>query len=131
MIFAATDLRQFLRFVFCRIREKSDVEINAVPRVFFSVHRVARVQNADGHTAHHTANQLHMHMHSARAAFDINLCFDSYHCCTAYHSEHSVCVFLFLYVFNIFFCHCSLRLSVCLVLWASLPEIKIDDDDDN
>jgi len=54
MIFAGTDLRKFLRFVFCRIREKSDVEIDAVPRVFFSVHRVARVQNADGHTAHHT-----------------------------------------------------------------------------
>ena len=35
MIFAGTDLRQFLRFVFCRIREKSDVEIDAVPRVFF------------------------------------------------------------------------------------------------
>ena len=35
--------------------------------------------------------------------------------------------FLFLYVSNIFFCHCS----VCLVLWASLPEIKIDDDDDD
>ena len=39
--------------------------------------------------------------------------------------------FLFLYVFNIFFCHCSLRLSACLVLWALLPEIKIDDDDDS
>jgi len=39
-------------------------------------------------------------------------CFDSYHCCTAYHSEFSVCVILFLYVFNIFFCHCSVCLSV-------------------
>ena len=58
-------------------------------------------------------------------------CFDSYHCCTAYHSEFSVCVILLLYVFNIFFCHCSVCLSVCLVLWASLPEIKIDGDDDD
>ena len=40
-------------------------------------------------------------------------------------------LFLFLYVFNIFFCHCSVCLSVCLVLWASLPEIKIDDYDDD
>ena len=39
--------------------------------------------------------------------------------------------FLFLYVFNIFFCHCSVCLSVCLVLWVSLPEIKIDNDDDD
>ena len=38
---------------------------------------------------------------------------------------------LFLYVFNIFSCHCSVCLSVCLVLWASLPEIKTDDDDDD
>jgi len=112
MIFAGNDLRQFMRFVFCRIREKSDVEIDAVPRVFFSVHRVARVQNADGHRAHHTANQLHMHMHSARTAFDINLCFDSYHCCTAYHSEHSVCVFFYFYTFLTFFS--VTVLSVCL-----------------
>jgi len=58
------------------------------------------------------------------------LCSDSYHCCAAYHSEFSVCVFLFLYVFNIF---SAIVLYVCLsvlVLWASLPEIKIDDDDD-
>ena len=27
--------------------------------------------------------------------------------------------------------HISCTLSVCLVLWASLPEIKIDDDDDD
>ena len=58
------------------------------------------------------------------------LCFDSYHCCTAYHSEFSACVFFYFYTFlNIFFCHCSVCLSVCLVLWASLPEIKINDDD--
>jgi len=40
-------------------------------------------------------------------------------------------VFLFLYVFNIF---SAIVLYVCLsvlVLWASLPEIKIDDDDDD
>jgi len=49
---------------------------------------------------------------------------------TAYHSEVSVCVFYF-YTFLTFFCHCSVCLSVCLVLWASLPEIKIDDDDDD
>jgi len=49
---------------------------------------------------------------------------------TAYYSEFSVCIFLFLYVLT-FFCYCSVCLSVCLVLWASLPEIKIDDDDDD
>jgi len=55
------------------------------------------------------------------------LCCDSYHCCTAYHSEFSVCDFFYSYTFLAFF----LSLSVCLVLWASLPEIKIDDDDDD
>ena len=59
------------------------------------------------------------------------LCFDSYHCCTAYHCEFSVCVFFYFYTFWHFFCHCSVCLFVCLVSWASLPEIKIDDDDDD
>ena len=58
------------------------------------------------------------------------LCFDSYHCCTAYHCIFCLCVFLFLYILKHFFCHCSVCLSDCLVLWASLPEIKVDDDDD-
>ena len=44
-------------------------------------------------------------------------------------SEFSVCVF-FISIRLYFFCHCSVCLSVCLVLWASLPENKIDDDDD-
>ena len=37
------------------------------------------------------------------------------------------CDFFYSYTFLAFF----LSLSVCLVLWASLPEIKIDDDDDD
>jgi len=41
----------------------------------------------------------------------------------SYHCEFSVCV--------TFFCHCSACMSVCLVLWAWLPDIKIDDDDDD
>jgi len=59
------------------------------------------------------------------------LCFDSYDCCTAYNSELSVCVFNFYKFLTFFFCHCSVCLSVCLVLWASLSGIKIDDDDDD
>jgi len=57
------------------------------------------------------------------------LCFDSYDCCTAYHSELSVCVFYF-YTFLTFFLS-LFCMFVCLVLWASLSEIKIDDDDND
>ena len=39
------------------------------------------------------------------------LCFDSYHCCTAYHSEFSVCVFYFYTFLNIF---SVIVLYVCL-----------------
>jgi len=47
-------------------------------------------------------------------------------------SEFSVCVFFLISIrFLTFFCHCSVCLSVCLVLYASLPENKIDDDDDD
>jgi len=42
-----------------------------------------------------------------------------------------VCFFISMRFLKHFFCHCSVCLSVCLVLWASLPEIKIDDDDDS
>jgi len=60
------------------------------------------------------------------------LCFDSYHYCTAYYSEFSACVFFIsIDTFLTFLRHCSVCLSVCLVLWASLPEIKTDDDDDD
>jgi len=40
-------------------------------------------------------------------------------------------VFFYFYTFLTLFGHCSVCLSVCFVLWASLPEIKIDDDDDD
>ena len=39
-------------------------------------------------------------------------------------------VFFYFYTFLTFFWS-LFCLSVCLVLWASLPEIKIDDDDDD
>ena len=52
-----------------------------------------------------------------------------YHCCAACHSEFSVCVLYFYTFLNIFLS--LLCLSVCLVLWVSLPEIEIDDDDDD
>ena len=38
---------------------------------------------------------------------------------------------MFFFISIRFLKHCSVCLSVCLVLWASLPEIKIDDDDDD
>jgi len=41
-----------------------------------------------------------------------------------------VSVFFYFYTFLTFFLS-LFCLSVCLVLWASLPEIKIDDDDDD